>query len=250
MKYSYIIGNWKLHGNKKMIHKFFTKFIHNIHIPLNYRIIITPPFVYLDLVKKYLSNIPIYLGAQNVDIHSSGAFTGEISADMLKDVGVQYVIIGHSERRIYHKETEKHIAKKFFITKNTGLTPILCIGENQKEYINHRTQQVCIAQIQNIIDTLGIISLENSIIAYEPIWAIGTGKTPTDIQVNTIHKNIRSYLDEKNKKISETISIQYGGSVNSKNAKNFLNQPNIDGILIGNASLHISTFLNIISNKN
>ncbi|MCR3755071.1 MAG: triose-phosphate isomerase [Candidatus Westeberhardia cardiocondylae] len=249
MKYSFIIGNWKLYGNKNMIHNFFSKLQNKININSQYKIIITPPFVYLDLVNKYLSKIPnFYLGAQNVDIHSSGPFTGEISAKMLQDIGVKYVFIGHSERKINHNENNKHIIKKFSLSKESKLIPILCIGENVIEHQNNKTQKICEKQINTIIDALGISSLKNTIIAYEPIWSIGTGKTPLIQKVEKIINKIRSYLNKKNKNISTTISILYGGSINETNAIDFLKIPNINGVLIGNASIHSSTFLNIAKN--
>ncbi|CEN32123.1 Triosephosphate isomerase [Candidatus Westeberhardia cardiocondylae] len=246
MKNPIIVGNWKLNGSKNMIHEFFTILLKKMNIHTNCKIIITPPMIYLTLVKHYLNKSPIKLGAQNVDIHSSGAFTGEVSPEMLKDIGVEYVIIGHSERRIYHKENEKCIIKKFSATKNAGLKPILCIGENEKENKTNKTKETCILQINTIIDALGIKSLKNTIIAYEPIWAIGKGIFPSPTKVQEIHKHIRLYIEKKDQNISKKISIQYGGSINLKNITDFLSQDDIDGVLIGSASLCAKTFLNII----
>lgn len=247
MKDLLIIGNWKLNGNKKTIINSMITLIHKCINISKCHIAIAPPLVYLDIVRYYLQNITrIRLCAQNVDIHLSGSFTGDISADMLKDLNVQYVLIGHSERRTYHKEDNLYIAKKFAILKKTGLIPILCIGENKEEYEANNTQTVCIKQIHSIITYLGVQSLKNSIIAYEPIWAIGQGISPSPERVQMIHKGIRDYIAQFDTYIAKHIPIQYGGSVNTNNIVNLLSQKDIDGVLVGSASLDVHNFFSII----
>ncbi|EPE37521.1 triosephosphate isomerase [Candidatus Photodesmus katoptron] len=249
MRYPVIIGNWKLHGNKKNI----TLLLKKLHVllkdhKLNINISIAPPILYIDLVKRVLTELdsPISLSAQNADLHNQGAFTGEISPEMLKDLGVSNVILGHSERRRYHKESNKFIAEKFSIIKNNGLIPILCIGESMDQKKSGQTIPICIHQINSIINTQGIEALNNSIIAYEPIWAIGTGVAASPDYVQNVHSSIRSYIKKKSSLIAENIIIQYGGSVNLDNAASYFIQPDIDGALIGGASLNPELFVSII----
>lgn len=248
MKDLLIISNWKLNGNENSITNALTTLTQKFTNLSKCRIVIAPPLVYLNSSKNYLLNINshIELCAQNVDIHLSGAFTGEVSALMLKDIGVKYVLIGHSERRIYHKETDFDIAEKFSILKNTGLIPILCIGENKTEHDNGIAELVCINQIDSIIKVLGIQSFKNSIIAYEPIWAIGSGINASPENIQLIHKNIRNHIAKYDPSIADHIIIQYGGSVNTNNVVQFMIQKDIDGILIGSASLDIKNFVIII----
>lgn len=250
MRNNLIVSNWKLNGTKNTITKSLTILSDTLSNISKCHIAIAPPLVYLDTARNCLLNnryhTHISLCAQNIDINLSGAFTGEISALMLQDLNVKYVLIGHSERRIHHQENNLYIAKKFSIIKKVGLIPILCIGENKIEYDSNATQTVCIQQIDTIIKTLGIQAFHNSIIAYEPIWAIGTGVSASPEQVQLIHKNIRHHLAQYNTKIASQIIIQYGGSVNLNNALQFITQQDIDGILIGSASLDINNFLAII----
>ncbi|WWO95352.1 MAG: triose-phosphate isomerase [Candidatus Dasytiphilus stammeri] len=246
-----IIANWKLNGNKKIIEdyiKILRYKLMNINFPEKYcGVVIVPPVMYLDQVNQSLIDLSyISLGAQNVDIHLEGPFTGDISANMLKDFGIKYVIIGHSERRISHQENDDLIATKFAIVKKVGLIPIFCIGENKIENINGETEKVCIRQINSILQTQGIDAFKNTVIAYEPIWAIGTKHSLSPKDAQSIHKIIRDYIATKNLVIAKQLIIQYGGSVNSDNAYNFFLQPDIDGVLIGKASLNVMTFYKII----
>lgn len=248
MKKTLIISNWKLHGNKKLVNNAIDFLKKNcIHVSGKYQIIIAPPLVYLDTARnQLLNNNCIKLCAQNVDINLSGAFTGDISALMLQDLGVQYALVGHSERRIHHKEQDLDIIKKISILKKTGLIPILCIGEHKKEQDSTITSKICINQIDFVIKALGIQSLQNTIIAYEPIWAIGTGISMPPEEAQLTHKNIRNHIAQYDSKIADKILIQYGGSVNKNNIIKFLSQKDIDGVLIGSASLDIKNFYEII----
>ncbi len=243
-----IISNWKLNGNINFINKYIKK----IKIYLknsNYKISIAPPIIYLYYMSKLLKkNKYISLTSQNTDIHINGAYTGETSINMIKDINVKYVIIGHSERKKYHYENNKNILKKIILTKKKNIIPILCIGENIKEYKKNKSIEICKKQINYIIKKKNIKILENIIIAYEPIWSIGTGKNANIDHINKIHNSIKKYIYSLNKKIYNKFKIIYGGSVNYKNFKDIISQKNVDGLLIGNSSLNIKEFINIINN--
>lgn len=246
MKKTLIVGNWKLNGNKNMIKVFAYELKKILNKLKNTNIVIAPPLIYLEYFRNLIDNKNFFLAAQNIDIHKSGAFTGEISANMLKDIGIKYVIIGHSERRILHNESDELIAKKISVAKSSELIPIICIGETEMENKNGKTEETCIKQINSIIKVNGIESLINSVIAYEPIWSIGTGKVCNPKKIQYLSNYIRKYIASKNINISKQIIIQYGGSVNKENAKIILNQSDIDGLLVGSASLK-SDFFSFIS---
>ncbi|CUR53582.1 Triosephosphate isomerase [Serratia symbiotica] len=246
MNYPLVIGNWKLNGNIDIINKLVSELHNNLSNINSCNIVLAPPVMYLHLVNNMIINSNITLGAQNVDINLYGNYTGEISAIMLKDVGTKYVLIGHSERRIYHNETNKDIALKFKIIKEINLIPVLCIGETEEENKAGKTEEVCANQIDVILNTLGILAMKNTVIAYEPIWAIGTGKSAIPKQVQLVHQFIRNYISMYNKDIANEIIIQYGGSVNDKNAFDLFSQPDIDGVLVGGASLKVDIFTSII----
>ncbi|PPI88030.1 triose-phosphate isomerase [Candidatus Pantoea edessiphila] len=245
MKYPLIIGNWKLNGNSSMIYNFINELNQKMLNINRCKISIAPPTIYLDRVKKMTSS-KIKVCAQNVDINISGAFTGETSIEMLKETGVEYVIVGHSERRIYHKEDYDYIAKKYSIIKLFNLIPVLCIGENARENATGKTEEICKLQIDTILKNQGIKAFRNAVIAYEPIWAIGTGQSATPLKIQTTHEFIRSYLAKKDKEIADQLIIQYGGSINIENAIKIINQPDVDGLLIGTASLNATVFSRII----
>ncbi|WWO97685.1 MAG: triose-phosphate isomerase [Candidatus Dasytiphilus stammeri] len=247
MRFPLVIGNWKLHGNKNLIQDLILKLSSNLTKFQGCKVIIAPPLIYLDYVKTLLNDSFIEIGAQNVDVNLCGAFTGEISANMIKDIGVRYIIIGHSERRIHHKENDKLIAKKLSVLKSVGIIPVLCIGETKQEYENGSTEIVCIRQINAILNTSGIEAFKNTIVAYEPVWAIGTGQSAKPDHAQYVHNFIREYLANKNKEIADNLIIQYGGSVNSSNAAELFSQPDIDGALVGAASLNVAVFTDIIN---
>ncbi len=159
--------------------------------------LLLPPALYLDQAKHAVSGSHIALGAQNVDVNLSGAFTGEISAEMLKDIGAKYIIIGHSERRTYHKESDEFIAKKFAVLKAAGLVPVLCIGETEAENEAGKTEEVCARQLDAVLTTQGAEAFKDAVIAYEPVWAIGTGKSATPAQAQAVHKFIRDHIAKK-----------------------------------------------------
>jgi len=211
------------------------------------QIAVCPSFVHLDLVYQILKNSDskIELGAQDARAENEGAFTGDISASMLKDFGASFVLVGHSERRLGHGESDELIALKFGAIKDTGLTPVLCVGESESQRKAGTTEETVLSQIEAIIDKFGISAFEGALIAYEPIWAIGTGVTATPEQAQTVHELIRAYLAKGNVLIADSVRIIYGGSVNSNNATSLFNQRDIDGGLVGGASLKAEEFISI-----
>ncbi|QJC36079.1 triose-phosphate isomerase [Enterobacteriaceae endosymbiont of Donacia cincticornis] len=246
MKKFLIIANWKLNGSYNFIDKNLN-IIKKINNSLNYcQLSISPPYVYLNYINNLIKNTSISLTAQNVDIHLKGSFTGEISVNMLKDIGVKYVIIGHSERRIYHNEDIDLISKKFVLVKKYGLIPILCIGETAEQKKNKLTEKICINQINSILKISNIKIFNNTIIAYEPIWAIGSGKIADINEVKKIILFIKKYIFSLNKEIIKNIYFQYGGSVNFFNINHFFTKKYINGFLIGKVSLTIKDFVLLI----
>ncbi|QFQ32135.1 triose-phosphate isomerase [Buchnera aphidicola] len=251
MRKKIIVANWKLNSNIKNISIFFKNLKLNISSYLKYNtVVIAPSTIYLERVYKKINNLNVFLGAQDVNLNKKGAFTGETSILMLKDVGVKYVIVGHSERRLFHNESNELIAKKFSLIKNSYLIPILCVGESKDEKRRNQTKEIIKNQLNTIFELLGEKAFINSIIAYEPIWAIGTGLSADPVYVESIHKFIKDYINHYSSNNLEEIIVQYGGSINSKNAQSFLQKPNIDGLLVGSASLDYKEFLEIIKISN
>ncbi|KGQ38460.1 triose-phosphate isomerase [Gallibacterium genomosp. 1] len=241
-----VMGNWKLNGSKT-----FTKeLINGLKAELagveGCDVAIAPPVMYLAEAEAALAGSKIALGSQNVDLKQSGAFTGDISATMLKDFGAKYIIIGHSERRAYHHESDEFIAQKFAVLKEQGLVPVLCIGESEAENEAGKTEEVCARQIDAVLNTLGAEAFLGAVIAYEPIWAIGTGKSATPAQAQAVHAFIRSHIAKKDAKVAEQVILQYGGSVNDSNAAELFAMPDIDGALVGGASLKAPAFATIV----
>jgi triosephosphate isomerase len=213
----------------------------------NLDIAVCPPSIYLQPVAAVLKNSDIGVGAQNVYFEKEGAFTGEISVGMLKDVGCQYVILGHSERRHILGESSETVNLKTHAVLTAGLTPIVCVGELLKEREAGTTELVIQRQFDGSFSGVTADDLRKCVIAYEPVWAIGTGKVATPEQAEEVHAAIRKMIEKNyNKEVAETVRIQYGGSVNDKNAKEILAKPNVDGALVGGASLKVEPFLGII----
>ncbi|MFI3256116.1 MAG: triose-phosphate isomerase [Psittacicella sp.] len=242
-----VMGNWKLNGNKEMVNTVFSELKSAISDNKNVKVSIAPPLMYLAKAQKLSEGSFIQIGAQNVDLDLSGAHTGDISATMLKEFDVNYVIIGHSERRAFHKESNEFIAKKFKVLKDNNLVPVLCIGETLEENESGKAKDVCKSQIDAVINYAGIEAFENAVIAYEPIWAIGTGKSATPEQAQEIHAFIRSHVASYNADIAKKVTILYGGSVNGANALEIFACEDIDGALVGGASLKAQDFAKIIN---
>ncbi len=241
-----VIGNWKLNGSTRIVHTLIPSLCNALNSIDDCKVVIAPPAIYIDRARKILNGSSIALGAQNIDINLLGAFTGEISADMLKDIGVQYVIIGHSERRFYHHETDVIIAEKFAVLKKVGLTPILCVGETEIEKKLGKTEETCVRELNAILHTLGVEAIKDAVIAYEPVWAIGTGHSATPEEAQKVHKFIRDHIAKHDQAIADNVIIQYGGSVNDKNAAELFAQRDIDGALVGGASLNANSFIKIV----
>ncbi|MBF0452794.1 MAG: triose-phosphate isomerase [Candidatus Magnetomorum sp.] len=210
-------------------------------------IMIAPPFTAISLVAPFIKDTSIGLSGQNMHWEKEGAYTGEISADMLVNAGCQYVILGHSERRQYFNETDEHINKKVHAALNGGLKPVLCVGETESERDSNKTFSVLDKQIEIGLQGVAIDHVDNVIIAYEPVWAIGTGKTATDEQAQDVHAYLRKRLNDifKNSAAS-SIRILYGGSVKPNNIKGLMAMPDIDGALVGGASLDADQFSAIV----
>jgi len=210
-------------------------------------VVVCPPFISLFAVAEVIKGTNIGLGAQNLYWEKSGAFTGEVSAPMLKSVGCSYVIIGHSERRMYFHETEVTVNKKIFAALAEGLSPIVCVGETLEVREKSETFDVVRRQVTGGLEKLSPEQMQKIVIAYEPVWAIGTGKTATPQQAQEVHGFIRTLLTEMfGKAIAEEVRIQYGGSVKPENVTELMNQPDIDGALVGGASLKADSFEKII----
>lgn len=241
-----VMGNWKLNGSKAMTRELIAGLKAELADVKGCDVSIAPPVMYLAEAEAALKGSNIVLGAQNVDVNVSGAYTGDISTDMLKDFGAKYIIIGHSERRTYHKESDEFVAKKFAALKAAGLIPVLCIGESEAENEAGQTEAVCARQIDAVLNTLGTEAFNGAVIAYEPIWAIGTGKSATPAQAQAVHKFIRDHIAKQDKAVAEQVILQYGGSVNDANAAELFTQPDIDGALVGGASLKAPAFAVIV----
>ena len=211
----------------------------------NVDIVLCPPFTLLNTVDLILQDTHCELGAQDMEINDNGAFTGQISASMLTDCGCQYVILGHSERRAIYGETDQLVADKVSKAIDSGLIAILCVGETQQERESGVTEEVVSRQVQAVIDTVGIAAFGNIVIAYEPVWAIGTGLTASPEQAQDVHQAIRNQLNQLDAEIAEGCRILYGGSMKPENAAELISKPDIDGGLIGGAALKAEDFLAI-----
>jgi triosephosphate isomerase len=204
-----------------------------------------PPFVLLDLVAELLEGSRVMLGAQNVASEPAGAFTGEVTAEMLLESGCRLVLVGHSERRQYYGETDEVVAAKAARAMEAGLTPVICFGESFTERESGATESVVARQLDAVMESCGAASLADSVLAYEPVWAIGTGLTATPAEANAVHEFLRGRVAEKDPQVAGGLRILYGGSVKSANASNLFAMPDIDGGLIGGASLVADEFIEI-----
>jgi len=208
-------------------------------------LLICPPFPYLGAIAAKLSGTGVALGAQNVSQHEAGAYTGETAPSMLIDVGCKYVLVGHSERRAIMGESSEMVAAKFQAAQDAGLVPVLCVGETQAERESKQTEAVVDEQLNAVIEGSGVEALQNAVIAYEPVWAIGTGLTATPEQAQDVHRHIRDVVAGRNQDVADAVRILYGGSVKGDNAAGLFSKPDIDGGLIGGASLKSADFLAI-----
>lgn len=250
-----VAGNWKMHGSRASAIELAGALAGagNEQDSGTAEVIVFPPFPHLDAVRRALDaarpgqRSTVQLGAQDVSIHEQGAHTGEVSADMLADCGCSHVLVGHSERRAAFGEGDLLVAKKFRRAAEQGLTPVLCVGETLSHREAGRTGEVVLRQLGAVMELCGAASFEQAVLAYEPVWAIGTGRTATPDQAQQVHALLRSEIAGGNARIAAGLRILYGGSVNGANAAALFAQPDIDGGLVGGASLDAKDFLRIIS---
>ena len=244
MRQPLIMGNWKMNGSREEGMQ-LAKALADGLVAGSQEVAVCVPFVYLSDVRGVLASSPIALGAQNVADQASGAYTGEISAAMLADCDCKYALVGHSERRSYYGDTNQTVASRFCQAQKQNVIPVLCVGETLEEREQNRTFQVVDEQLDAVIEAAGIEAFAKAVIAYEPVWAIGTGKTASDEQAQEVHQYIRQRIAERNPAIAEKVQILYGGSVKPDNAKALFAMPDIDGGLVGGASLDAKGFLQI-----
>ncbi len=245
MRRPFVAGNWKMHGSRAENAELIEALLLGMPGQTTAEIAVCPPSVYLWEVGRLLKASNVSLGAQNVCAEAIGAFTGEASAAMLKDVGCRYVIVGHSERRAIYKEDDALVARKFLAVRGQGMTPILCVGETLDERERGATNDVVTRQLTAALDLAGVAAFADAIVAYEPVWAIGTGKNATPEQAQAVHAHIRSVVEARDAKIAARLRILYGGSVKASNAREIFAMPDVDGGLIGGASLKADEFLKI-----
>jgi triosephosphate isomerase len=250
MRQPLVAGNWKMNGSRASISELLAGLKAGIGQVTTAEVAVCAPAIYLPDTQAQLDGTPIRWGAQDVSVHASGAYTGEIAGSMLKDFGCNYAIIGHSERRAYHGETDEVVAQKFAAARASGLVPILCVGETLEEREQGVTEQVVGRQLDAVVAHCGIEMLGEGVIAYEPVWAIGTGKTASKEQAQDVHAFIRGRLAASSQSVADNMRILYGGSMNPKNAAELVAQPDIDGGLIGGASLKAQDFLAVCSAAN
>jgi triosephosphate isomerase (TIM) len=248
MRRPFIAGNWKMHLDRAGAVALAEGVARGTGAFSQVDVAVCPPFVYLEAVGRALAGSPVELGAQNMYHTAQGAFTGEISPAMLTGVGCKYVILGHSERRAIFRETNEEINKKLHAAFAAGLIPIVCVGEQLSEREAGRTLDVVREQFDGSFAGLPTVQLEQTVIAYEPVWAIGTGKVATPDQAEQVHADLRKLVESRyNAEVAAKVRIQYGGSVKPDNARELLACPNIDGALVGGASLKVDDFLAIVA---
>ena len=244
MRKTIVAGNWKMNASKDSVESLVTDILSGAS-DVSAEIIVCAPFPYLSQVEVLIEGSNLMLGAQNLNLNASGAFTGEVSAEMIKDFGANHVIVGHSERRSLYGETSEIVAEKTKAAIDSGLTPILCLGESLDQRESGKTESVVSEQLNKVIKMVGIEAFNNIIIAYEPVWAIGTGMTATPEQAQAVHKFIRDLLASSSQDIADKTAILYGGSMNAGNAVELISCSDIDGGLIGGAALKAEDFLQI-----
>ncbi len=244
MRRTIVAGNWKMNASKESVSKLILGILSGMSEVIS-EVVVCAPFPYLSQVEGLIAGSQVKLGAQNLNTNSSGAFTGEVSANMIKDFGARHVIVGHSERRSLYGETSPLVAEKVKAALDNDLTPLLCVGESLEQRESGDTETVVAEQINAVIELVGIGAFRNIIIAYEPIWAIGTGKTASPEQAQAAHLFIRRLLGENNESIAQNTPILYGGSMNAGNANELIACADIDGGLVGGAALKAEDFLQI-----
>lgn len=244
MRTPLIAGNWKMNGSSTLIDEFHQAFSQTT-LPDSVEIALLPPFPYINDMHNKVAQYGIKVGAQTLNPISHGAHTGEVSGRMLKELGVEYVLVGHSERRSLYHETDENVRDRAIAALNDGLKPILCVGETLEERDAGKTKDVVLRQVSKVMAPMEAEQRARMVIAYEPVWAIGSGLTPTPEQAQEVMAAIRDYQRGFDQELGENLRLLYGGSMNANNAATLLAQPDIDGGLIGGASLKIDDFLKI-----
>lgn len=244
MRRTLVAGNWKMHGSLSENESLLSGILAGM-ADVKADVAVCAPFPYLAQLQVRLAGSAIAWGAQNMSQHAKGAYTGEVSASMLKDFGCKYVIVGHSERRAIYGESDEIVAEKYAAAQAADLVPILCVGETLAEREAGITEAVVGRQLDAVLNRAGVASLAKAVVAYEPVWAIGTGKTASPEQAQAVHAFIRGKIRALNAAVAEDLIIQYGGSMKAANARELLGQPDIDGGLIGGAALVADEFLAI-----
>jgi triosephosphate isomerase (TIM) len=245
MRTKFVAGNWKMNGNLATNQALLTALVEGLSRVAGVKVAVCAPFPYLAQVQQSLSGSGIAWGAQNLSQFDTGAYTGEVSGAMLVDFGCRYAVVGHSERRTLFGETNGIVAQKYEAALKAGLTPILCVGETLAQREAGETEKVVAAQLDAVLERSGALTFAHAVIAYEPVWAIGTGKTATPDQAQSVHAFIRSRIKGHDAAIAENVQILYGGSVKGANATQLFGMPDIDGGLIGGASLDANEMLTI-----
>ena len=246
MRRSLVVGNWKMNGSVVMTDDLLTGLKEGVVRSLSaVDVVVCPPFLYIPLAVQMLAGTTIEVGAQNLDIHKPGAYTGEIAAEMLKEQRCGYVIVGHSERRALYGESSDLVAQKVKAAMAAELKPIVCVGETLEERERGETGQVVREQLMRVLDLNGVDIFPFAIVAYEPVWAIGTGRSASPDQAQEVHALIRESIAELNPVVADQTRLLYGGSVKPENAQGIFSSPDIDGGLIGGAALVASDFLAI-----
>jgi triosephosphate isomerase (TIM) len=240
-----VAGNWKMHGSRATNQALLAELERKLPAQWDIDIAVFPPYVYLADAVRVLEDGRIAVGAQDVCAESGGAFTGQVGAAMLKDVGCSYAIVGHSERRRWYHEDDALVARKFAAALGAGLTPVLCVGETLEEREAHHTEAVVGRQVDAVINMHGVGGFANAVLAYEPVWAIGTGRTATPEQAQAVHAYLRHRIAGHDAKMAGQLRILYGGSVKGGNAAELFAMPDVDGGLVGGASLSADEFRQI-----
>jgi len=246
MRARIVAGNWKLNGTRASSQALLEAICASA-VPPGVTRIVLPPLPYLANLVASFAGPSLAFGAQNLDLHESGAYTGEVSGVMLRDVGATHALVGHSERREYHEESSDLVAEKLLAARRAGLTPILCVGESLHQREAGQTEWALGGQLSAVLKRGGIECLRGAVLAYEPVWAIGTGRTASPEQVQEVHAFLRSELRAHDVMIADSLSILYGGSVKAANAAELFAQPDVDGGLIGGASLAAQEFSAIVN---
>jgi triosephosphate isomerase (TIM) len=245
MRTKLIAGNWKMNASKPMVRELIAGILSRLDAERAAEVMVLPPFPYLPLVRSLIENTPVLLGGQDLSVHQSGAYTGEVAGAMLEDWGCGFALVGHSERRSLHGESNELVAAKFLAAQAAGLQPIVCVGETLDEREAGQTDAVVSAQLGAVIEAAGIAAFARAVVAYEPVWAIGTGKTASPEQAQAVHASIRAQLAAEDATIGGRVRILYGGSVKPDNAADLFAREDIDGGLIGGASLSAESFMAI-----